>query len=111
MADSMLLGGLMSCTHVFFVSLRLMHRPGAACSHDHYDVLYGSRSICHSVCTHLAILDFQFLFVARIGVAHETTDSISIYDYENTFDSIVPVHARMQSLWPAESERSASASI
>ena len=49
-------------------------------------------------------------FVVQIGVAHETTDTISIYDYENTFDSIVSVHARMQSLWPVDSERSTSAS-
>ena len=76
--------GLMSYTHVFFVTLQFKHRPGAACSHDHYDVLYSSRSILYGAMHSFGHSKSSFSpFVAKIGVARETTDTISINNHEN----------------------------
>ena len=78
----------MSYTHVFFVTLQLKHRPGGACSHDHYDVLYCSRSILYGVMHSFGhSKSSSSPFVAKIGVARKTTDTISINNHENDLQS------------------------
>ena len=85
---------------LFFVLLQLMHRPGAACSNDHHDVLCSSRSMLHGVCALLAMLDFRFHPSFLSYALHTRPQMLSLQTNTRImFTPIVFVHARMQLLW------------
>ena len=98
--DSMVPGGLVSYTHVFFMSLRLIDRSGAACGHDRYDVLCSSRSSLHRVWIHLAFL-FEFYTSLLRWALHARPLIPSLYKITKImFNPIVFVQAHVSYCGP-----------